>query len=202
MPAPREIIDGLESILDVFTSNIRHRERVIFILCDNLVELACKTKAYQRDHTFYRHCGFYPAWNAEGVKLAPNGLGGRVHGRRTTRNTMQHGSAAVTVTLEHCADAILDCSRVVNRLWQKTTNKNLTTAYQVVLRVVALYSSSGDAASRQPFEDAMRQGQWRSLSDERRARVNEVIVEAGLRRYWDHAIHQSPQLVEQILASL
>lgn len=115
---------------------------------------------------------------------------------------MQHGSAAVTVTVEACADAILDVPRVINKLWTNATGKNLTPAYQVVMRVVELYSSAGDAAKRQPFEDAMRKGQWRGLADDRKARVSEVIVEAGLRPYWHHAIHQSPQLVEQILISL
>ncbi len=70
MPSPREIIDTFEAIMDVFTSNIRHRERVAFILCDNLVELACKTKAQQLNHAFNRRCGFHAAWNAPGVLLA------------------------------------------------------------------------------------------------------------------------------------
>ncbi len=47
MPAPREIVDALESVLDIFLSDIRHRERAAFILWDNLVEMACKRKAKQ-----------------------------------------------------------------------------------------------------------------------------------------------------------
>ena len=202
MSAPREIIDGLESILDVFTLNIRQRERVAFILCDNLIELSCKTKAYQRNHQFNRRCGFHAAWNAPGVSLAPNGIGGRVQGRRDTRNTMQHGNAAVTVTPENCADAIIDTRRVVDRLWQNTTRRNLTLPYKIILRIVELYSSNGNAARRQVFEDTMRQAQWRGLAHDRRARVSEVIVEAGLRTNWQLAIHQSPEVVEQILDGL
>lgn len=182
--------------------NIRQRERIAFILCDNLVELACKTKAYQRNHQFNRTCGFHAAWNAPGVTLAPNGLGGRVQGRRDTRNTMQHGSAAVTVTTENCADAILDVRRVIDHLWQNTTERNLTLSYKIVLKVVEIYSSDGDRTHRQTFEDEMRQGRWRGIADDRNARVSEVILEAGQRANWHIAIHQSPDIVEQILNSL
>lgn len=202
MPAPQAIIDGFEAILDLFTSNIRHRERVSFILCDNLVELACKAKAHQRNHRFDRTCNFHASWNAPGVTLAPNGLGGRVQSRRDTRNTMQHGSAAVTVTPENCADAILDVRKVIDRLWQNTIDRNLTLPYKVVLRIVELYASNGDPRRRQVFEDAMRRGRWRGMTDERKARVSEMIIEAGLRVHWRHAIHESPSLVEQILESL
>lgn len=202
MPAPREIIDGYESVLDVFTLNIKHRERVAFILCDNLVELACKTKAYQRNHQFNRQCGFHAAWNAPGVTLARNGLGGRVQGRRDLRNTMQHGSAAVTVTPENCADAILDVRRVIDRLWQNTIERNLTLPYKVILQIVELYASNGNIGRRQTFEDSMRTAGWRGTADERQARVSEIIVEAGLRTNWQLAIHQSPEIVEQIITGL
>ncbi len=115
---------------------------------------------------------------------------------------MQHGSAAVTVTPENCADAILDVRRVIDQLWQNTIDRNLTVSYRVVLKIVELYASNGNANHRQAFEDAMRQGRWRGLADERTARVSEVIVEAGLRTNWHLAIHQAPEVVEQILATL
>ena len=202
MPAPREIFDGFESILDVFASNIRNRERVAYILCDNLIELTCKTKAHQHDNQFDRRCGFHRAWNAPGVNLAPGGLGGRVQNRRDTRNTMQHGNAAVTVTTENCADAILDVKRTINQIWRDTTSRNLSPPYIVLLRIVELYSSNGNAMKRQQFEDQMRKAQWRGMTDNRRAKINEVIVEPGLRLHWSLSINQSYELVEQILDSL
>lgn len=202
MPAPREIIDGLQSILDVYVSNIRHRERVAFILCDNLVELACKTKAFQRNHRFDRQCSFHAAWNAPGVQLAPNGLGGRLQSRRDTRNTMQHGNAAVTVSAAHCADAINDVCKVVNNLWANSTERMLRPESRCVLRIVDLYSSNGDGGKQQMFEDAMRRCHWRGIADERQPRINEVIFESGLRANWHNAIHESPELVEQLLDSL
>ena len=201
MPAPQEIIDGYESILDVFISNIRQRERVVFILCDNLVELACATRARKRNRRF-KHHNFHQAWNAPGVKLPPNGLGGRVQNRRDTRNMMQHGSPAVTVTLKSCADAILDVRKVIDRLWQNTIQNNLTPSYQLVLQIVELYSSDGDARRCQAFEDAMRRALWRPSANDRKARTAEVIIEAGLLRNWHLAIHQSPVVVEEILSSL
>ena len=202
MPAPREIIDSYESILDIFISNIHQRERVAFILCDNLVELSCKTKAYQRDHQFNRRCNFHDAWNAPGVTLAPNGLGSRVQNRRDTRNTMQHGSAAVTVTLQSCADAILDVRKVIDRLWRNAIQQTLTRPYQIVLQIVELYSSNGDEIRRQDFEDAMRRAHWRPAADERRAKTTEVIVEAGLRMNWHLAVRQSWVEVEETLNSI
>lgn len=45
MSTPPEIIDALESVLEIYFSGVRHRERAAFILCDNLVEMTCKTKA-------------------------------------------------------------------------------------------------------------------------------------------------------------
>lgn len=202
MPAPREIVDGFETILDVFVSNIRHRERVAFILSDNLVELACKTKAHQADHRFDRTCGFHAAWNAPSARLAPAGLGGRVQTRRDTRNTMQHGSAAVTVNAAHCADSIVDTCRVINTLWRNTTERMLRPQYQCALRIVHLYCSDGDARTQQRFEDQMRQGNWRGIADERQPRVAETIVEPGVRGNWWYAVHESSYLVDQVLDAI
>src|SRR2546425_13076706 len=97
MDCPQEIIDSLESIIEIYFSGVRHKERAAFILCDNLVEMACKTKALQHNHTFNMSCGFHAAWNAPGVQLPPTALGARIQRYRHTRNNMQHASAAATV---------------------------------------------------------------------------------------------------------
>jgi len=47
MHAPNEVLDLLESVLGIFFYDIRYKERSVFILCDNLVELSCKTKIKQ-----------------------------------------------------------------------------------------------------------------------------------------------------------
>ena len=47
MHAPKEVLDLLESVLGFFFYDIRYKERSVFILCDNLVELSCKTKIKQ-----------------------------------------------------------------------------------------------------------------------------------------------------------
>ncbi|MFA4835864.1 MAG: hypothetical protein WC749_07345 [Dehalococcoidia bacterium] len=199
---PTEIMDAFESVLDIFLSDIRHRERAAFILCDNLVEMACKTKAKQKNHLFDTHCDFYRAWNAPGVKLPKNGLGGRVHGRRDTRNTMQHASAAVTVDIQSCADAILDLPDVITKLWGHDALNNLRPWQQVSIRVVRLYSTTGDATIRRQFEDQMRIERWRGNAEERPPRVNETIIECGLRNHWAIAVKQNPHQVEQILNNL
>ena len=197
-----EILDAFESIVDIFLSDIRHRERAAFILCDNFVEMACKTKAKQRDHRFNTQCGFHDAWNAPGVRLPKNGLGSRVRGRRDTRNTMQHASAAVTVDMQSCADAILDLPGVMTKLWGRNALTNLRLWQQVAIRIIRLYSSSGDANIRRQFEEQMRTERWRGNAEERPPRVHETIIECGLRNHWAIAIKQNPHQVEQILNNL
>jgi hypothetical protein len=198
MPAPREIIASLESILGIFLSDIRHRERAAFILCDNLVEMACKTKARQHDYNFDTTCDFHSAWNASGVSLAPNGLGRRVQDRRTTRNNMQHADAAVTVETQHCADAILDVVRVINKCWSGTYSHRFDLWVKCALRIVQLYSSGGDQLKRQPFEDGMLNMNWRGES-RTSIRSNESQIEPGRRVFWWLTIINHTQLVERCL---
>ena len=47
MSAPRHIVDALESVLSIYFSNCRHKERAAFILCDELVEITCREKVKQ-----------------------------------------------------------------------------------------------------------------------------------------------------------
>lgn len=200
--SPTEIIDAFESILDIFLSDIRHRERAAFILCDNLVEMACKTKAKQWNHNFNTNCGFYDAWNAPRVHLGRNGLGRRVHSRRDVRNTMQHASAAVTVDVCACADAILDLPEVMKKLWGRSALQNLRLWQKIAIRIINLYSSNGDSNRRRLFEDEMRQEKWRSYAEDRPPRVNEMIIECGHRNHWAIAVKQKPELVEQLLNNI
>ena len=200
MPAPSEIVDALESVVDIFLSNIRHRERAAFILCDNLVEMACKTKAKQNNRNFNLRCNFHDAWNAPGVNLPSNGLGGRVQNRRETRNLMQHANAAVTVDTQACADAILDAVKVIDRLWRNTSRRAFRDWLKVAIRIVRLYSQSGDPQMRQRFEMRMRNESWRDFK--RPARVREMIIEPGLRQHWGIVVKHNPSQVEQILNEL
>jgi hypothetical protein len=137
MPAPVAITDSLESVLEIFLSGVRHRERAAFILCDNLVEMSCKTKAKQHNHRFDMTCSFYDAWNALGVTLDANGIGRRVHDHRETRNNMQHASAAATVDSGYCATAIMDTAEVIQTLWPDVV---LHPRVLCALRIVRLYS--------------------------------------------------------------
>src|SRR5215213_416195 len=99
MPAPREIVDAMESVLGVYVSAIRHRERAAFILCDELVEMACKLRAREHNYRFDMHCGFAAAIAAPGVNL-PGPLLPSLQATRNTRNVMQHQSGAATVDLQ------------------------------------------------------------------------------------------------------
>ena len=198
--APTDIISALGSVLDIFLSDIRHRERAVFILCDSVVEMACKRKAKQTNHTFQTNCTFYAAWTASGVRLSRTGLGARVNDRRNTRNTMVHESTAVTVDTQTCADAIKDIIEVLKKLWgRRDSLNNLRDWHMVALRIVRLYSSDGDEIKRQEFEDAMRKEHWRGDHERRQPMVNENIFESGLRGFWGVLVKQVPGQVEQVL---
>jgi len=51
MSAPRHIVDALESVLTVYFSNCRHKERAAFILCDELVESRAVRKSSKQLQT-------------------------------------------------------------------------------------------------------------------------------------------------------
>lgn len=198
MAAPGEIIDTLETILGIFLSDIRHRERAAFILCDNLVEMTCKTKARQHDYTFNTSCGFHDAWKAPGVSLAPEDIGRRVQDRRYTRNNIQHENAAITVDTKHCADAILDAVRVIDICWSQTSVRQFSEWVKCTLRIIRLYSSAGDPLKHQPFEDVMRGVNWRG-EGRTSVRVSERQIEPGLRAFWWLAVREHTPLVESCL---
>jgi hypothetical protein len=202
--APSEIMDALESILDIFLSDIRHRERAAFILCDNLVEMACKMKHTQHcrrsGNQPNTRCQFHQALQLAGCRLSQE-FRGTLQQRRDTRNLMQHQSASAVVDVQTCADAILDLPEVLSKLWGRNALDNLREWQKIAIRVARLYSSSGDANTRFQFEDAMRREPWRGIAEERNPRTNETIIECGLRIHWAIAVKQSPPQVEQILNS-
>lgn len=203
MPAaPPEIVDGLEAILDIFLSDIRHRERAAYVLCDNLVEMACKMKhtQYARRHNLpvIGRCDFHEAMVLRGVRLSQE-LRDRLQSRRDTRNLMQHQSASAAVDTQTCADAICDIQEVLPKLWGQNALDNLRDWHHVALRIVRLYSCNGDSGMRQQFEDAMRGESWRGDAERRQPRVNETIIEAGLRSFWGVLVKQAPAQVEQVI---
>lgn len=206
MPAaPAEIIDAFESILDIFLSDIRHRERAAFILCDNLVEMACKTKhtlhCRQRSGVPNTRCQFHQALLLPGCRFSQE-LRDRLQHRRDTRNLMQHQSASAVVDLHTSADALLELPEVMRKLWGQHALDNLREWQKVAIRVARLYSNSGDAVIRSKFEDLMRSERWRGNAEERQPRINETIIQCGLRGHWAIAVKQNPHQVDQILNSI
>jgi hypothetical protein len=197
MAAPREIVDALESVLGVYFSAVRHRERAAFILCDEMVEMACKLRAREVDHRFRMTASFHASWNDPGVAIDPNALGPRIQASRNTRNMLQHQSAAATVDDQHCADAILDGIEVIDHCWPNASHDDFRPWMKCALRIVRLHSSSGDAVRRQEFEDEIRRESWRNVS--RPPRTNEIIIEPGRRTYWQLLLTQSQAQVEAVL---
>ncbi|MBZ0252642.1 MAG: hypothetical protein K8I02_04815, partial [Candidatus Methylomirabilis sp.] len=78
----------------------------------------------------------------------------------------------------------------LDRLWAKTSKNGLKPWVRCAIRIVALYSASGDVAHRDEFEKAMRDEGWK----------NEIDV--GMRRYWFQAVLTRQSRVEEILNSL
>ncbi|NJR53124.1 MAG: hypothetical protein HC780_29775 [Leptolyngbyaceae cyanobacterium CSU_1_3] len=166
MSTPPEIIDALESVLEIYFSGVRHRERAAFILCDNLVEMTCKTKAKQYNHRFDMSCNFHNACTSPDVDLPPD-LKVRVVGYRNTRNNMQHASAAATVDLHHCATSMLDVVKVIDHCWTDTSTTRFPSRMKCALRIARLYSSEGDISLREVFETRM---QKKTLANSERKR--------------------------------
>jgi hypothetical protein len=196
MSTPPEIIDALESILEIYFSGVRHRERAAFILCDNLVEMTCKSKAKQQNHRFDMSCNFHNACTSPGVTLPPD-LKVRVVGYRNTRNNMQHASAAATVDLHHCATSILDGVRVIDHCWTDTSTNRFPGRIKCALRIVRLYSSEGDVSLRETFETKMQRKRWRA--QEEKVSVTGRQIQPGVRDYWYVAIRMQTPLVEECL---
>jgi len=199
--APQEIIALLESVIGVFLSDIRHRERAAFLLCDELIEKACKYRAVDHDRKFETSCGFHAAWNAPGVQLDPDDLGKRVQARRETRNLMQHESAQATVDVEQCADAILDGLAVIDHCWPNSAADGLRLWASCATRILNLYSSSGDLAQRDEFEHEMRMKAW-GFTSHANLKENETVIRPGERAFWHWAVTRSPEGVEEVLNDL
>ena len=200
MSCPREILDSLESVLGIYFSGIRHRERAAFILTDELVEMACKLRAREHNHKFSMECGFHKAWNAPGVKIPSNPLGNSIQRSHLTRNNMQHANPAATVDEQHCADAILDAVGVLDHCWPKTSSTQIIGWMACALRIVRLYSSQGDPRLRPLFENAMRRGEWRA--EKKPPRISELVITAGRRQNWSLLMIESLAQVEGILYEL
>ena len=201
MNAPPRIIDALESVIDIYFSGIRHRERAAFILCDNLIEITCKTRAKEINNKFEMNCKFHKAINAQGVTLKKVELGSRVVGYRDTRNNMQHADIAATVDPQYCATAIIDAVKVVDHCWQNTSKNQFSPWMRCALRIIRLYSSEGDTSKRYLFERKMQQMRWR-ISDRESVKANSIQIEPGFRDYWWLAIRMRTPQVEECLNEL
>lgn len=195
MPAPVAISDALESVLDIFFSGVRNRERAAFILCDNLVEMACKTRAKQHEASFNTRANFPSLLSAPGVALDAQGLGRRVQDHHDARNNMQHANAAATVDAAYCAVAIADAAEVIQTLWPDVTWPGRV---RCGLRIVRLYALMDDPLACESFENSMNDFGWRAATNET-VRVNAVQVQPGRREHWWWALRYRLPNVEALL---
>jgi hypothetical protein len=197
MSAPRHIIDSLESVLSIYFSNCRHKERAAFILCDELVEVTCREKLKQTIRKLGR-MDFYSLMThaAIGFDVTNPGLGKSVFDCHQNRNDMQHNNPAATVDPQYCADAIIDAVEVIERCFPGTKTA-LPDKHKVTMRVVRLLSQHGDPCQQNAFGGAMQTNQWRGNRE--RARQEEVIVTPGPRANWGLVIPSEYARVEALL---
>lgn len=197
MSAPRHIVDSLESVLSIYFSSCRLKERAAFLLCDELVEVACRAKI--------RAAGGNPRplnfpdlliHASVGLDIVNPGLGRATSDCHQSRNDMQHNNPAATVDSTHCADAIMDAVEVIEHCFPGT-KAALPDKLKVTLRVVRLLSQQGDPHQQTEFGDAMRTHQWRGGRE--RARQDEVIVAPGPRANWGMVIPSEYARVEALL---
>lgn len=197
MPAPRHLVDALESVLSIYFSNCRHKERAAFILCDELVEVTCRERIKQAVPTLGRMQFPGLLTHAKvGFNVTVAGLGKSVVDCHKTRNDMQHNNPAATVDSQHCADAIIDAVDVIEHCFPGTKH-DLPDKLKVSLRVVRLFSRHGDPVIQTAFSEAMRAYTWRGSRD--RARRDEALVAPGVRANWGLVIPSEYARVEAIL---
>lgn len=197
MPAPRHIVDALESVLSIYFSNCRHKERAAFLLCDELVEVCCRTKIREAGGN-PRPLNFRDLLAHPAVALDPTapGLGRWVFDCHQSRNDMQHNNPAATVDAQHCADAIIDAVDLIEHCFQGA-KADLSDKLKVTVRVVRLLSQHGDPQHQTAFADAMRTNTWRGNRE--RARQDEMILPPGQRTNWGLVIPSEFARVEALL---
>ena len=200
MPAPREILDSLESVISIYFSDCRHKLRAAFILTDELVEMTCKTKAKEAQPNLGR-ITFVPLLKHANVGLDPRAipLGATLSTNHQTRNQLQHANAALSVDDQHCADAILDALDTIEHCFPGSL-PDVPDALRVALRVVRIHSTQGNPRFRGGFEDAMREHRWNGAG--RASKVCEPPLPVGTRRYWGLVLLPEYAQVEIILNRL
>ena len=197
MNSPPDIIEALDSILEIYFSGVTHRERAAFILCDNLVEMACKTKAKQNNRNFNMRDNLVDACDA--ITLS-DALKTRILGYRNTRNNMQHTTAAGTVSLTYCATSILDVVKVIDFCWENTATTQFPDRIKCALRIIRLYSSEGNVSLRELFETKMQTQKWRTQKES--VKTTGRQIQPGHRDFWYVAIRMQTPYVEECLNSV
>ena len=230
MHAPNEVLDLLESILGIFFYDIRYKERSVYILCDNLVELSCKTKIKQINYKAdIKKMNFFSSLKE--VQIGKK-LRDRLLQRRDIRSDMQHQLAGITIDKQQCADAIIDLVSLINdrKLWGKYALEPAPDWVFCSLRIVKLYSRFGVPKIRKMLEVTLqREIDWDkgevvderniqakiekssdrdlvnldgSPAGERRPDPHEIIIHVGSPEHWSYLIKEYTERVVSCLDEL
>jgi hypothetical protein len=200
MSAGRDIIDALECVLSIYFSNVRHHIRAAFLLCDEMVEVACKAKL-KRAHPNMGRIGFFGLLQHQVVGLDPTvpGLGESLMRNHDTRNHMQHAVAAATVDDQHCADAILDAVAAIEHCFPGTT-AGFTDSIRVAIRIIRVHSSEGSQKLRADFDEEMRRFRWNHPP--RRSTTTTVPIAVGTRQQWGQVVMSNNVIIDGMLDSI
>lgn len=177
MQAPSEILDFLESILGVFYYDIKQKERSVFILIDNLVEVSCKARLRERNKQFPGHLELKEILKISDIR---GDLKKRLLRRRKERNSMQHDLVAITVTTEHCADSIVDLCELLRKLWGKNALDSVHEWILCALRIVKLYSRAGDEEKRINLENYLEKYKWNTVIENEEITFQPALEKMGL----------------------
>jgi len=166
MKIPQQIIDVLESIVGLYFSDVRHKERSVFILVDNLIETICKYKLKESgwEDNNLEGLRFYPCLEENGVV---GDLYKDIDERHNLRNKMQHAKLAFTVDIQQCSDAIIGSLELIDFLWDKECIEEFPSWLICGLQIIKLYSKFGEISKRKIFNDFINSSiDWRDLSPE------------------------------------
>ena len=177
MQVPLEILDFFESILSVFYYDIKQKERSVFILVDNLVEVSCKERMRERNKQFGSNIDLREILKQSEIR---GELKKRLLRRRKERNSMQHDLVAITVTREHCADSILDVCELMKKLWGRNALDSVQEWVICALRIVKLYSRTGDQDKRINLENYLEKYKWNSIIENEEITFQPALEKIGL----------------------
>lgn len=226
MKAPSEILDLLEPIVSIYFYQIPNKHRAVLILSDNLAEISCKFKLREINPSEDIKKIDFPVLLSK-VKV-PTKLSKKLKKYHEIRNEFQHKSPMYTVEEKSSADSVFVTIDLIKFLWKKDALKEIPDWVSCGLRIMRLFSSSGNLQRRNSLEswvmnntdlyidyDSVEtnilikedgtfiKGDLTGGRIERTLpKKNEAIIPVCLPKYWTYLIQNHTTIVLQFLEDL